>query len=302
MTSYSRRRFLGQSIAVGAAVAATPWSRLLAADAAAVAAQPAAPMFGMVTYQWGKNWDVPTLLANCQKAGLQGVELRTEHKHGVEPTIDAAARAEVKARFADSPVKLMGLGTNQKFDQTDPEEVRKSIEGAKAFVRLSHDIGGSGVKVKPNDIHKDVPVEKTTTQIGQALNELGAFAADFGQQIRLEVHGSCSRLPIIRQILDVATHPNVFICWNSNESDLEGEGLEHNFNLVKDRLGATTHVRPLDTPGYPWAELIALFVKIHYPGCLLLEAGGAPKGDPIEAIIHQRELFEKMVADAQRAM
>jgi sugar phosphate isomerase/epimerase len=298
MNAYSRRRFLGQSVALGAAaVTAGPLGRLLAAEASKPGSEMA---FGMVTYQWGQHWDVPTLLKNCEAAKLQAVELRTQHAHGVEPAIDDQKRAELKARFADSPVRLVGLGTNEHFDQEDPAEVKKCIDAAKDFVQLSHDVGGSGVKVKPNNLPKGVPVQKTTEQIGKALNLLGAFAADYGQQIRLEVHGQCSPLPIIRQIMDVAPHPNVYLCWNSNQQDLEGKGLQHNFNLVKDRLGPTTHVRPLDTPGYPWQQLIDLFVKMDYSGWLLLEAAGTPPGDPIQALVHQRELFEKMVADAQR--
>ncbi|NOX99449.1 MAG: twin-arginine translocation signal domain-containing protein, partial [Verrucomicrobia bacterium] len=30
---------------------------------------------GLVTYQWGKDWDLPTLIKNCEAAGLLGVEL-----------------------------------------------------------------------------------------------------------------------------------------------------------------------------------------------------------------------------------
>ena len=45
-----------------------------------------------------------------------------------------------------------------------------------------------------------------------------------------------ARLSIIRQIMDVATHPNVGVCWNSNDEDLRKPGLEYNFNLVKNRL------------------------------------------------------------------
>lgn len=295
MTACSRRHFLGQSLALGtAALAATPLGRLAAAEVSVSAG----PKFGMVTYQWGQDWDLPTLLENCAKAGLEAVELRTEHKHGVEPSLTAAQRAEVKARLADSPVTLVGLGANQQFDQLDPAAVRQAIEDAKAFVRLSHDVGGSGIKVKPNDLHKEVPVEKTTEQIGLALNELGAFAADYGQQIRLEVHGSCAPLPIMRKILDVATHPNVFVCWNSNQKDLDGEGLEANFRLVQERFGATAHVRPLDTPGYPWGELIRLFVQRPFSGYVLLEAAGRPEGDPVEALRRQRQLFKRMVAEA----
>ena len=40
---------------------------------------------GLVTYMWGADWDLPTLIKNCQLTGFRGVELRTAHKHGVEP-------------------------------------------------------------------------------------------------------------------------------------------------------------------------------------------------------------------------
>ena len=33
--------------------------------------------FGFTTYQWGQDWDIPTLIANCSKARAFGVELRT---------------------------------------------------------------------------------------------------------------------------------------------------------------------------------------------------------------------------------
>ena len=91
----------------------------------------------------------------------------------------------------------------------------------------------------------NVPHEKTIEQIGKALNELGEYAAGFGQQIRLEVHGQCAELPTIKAIMDVATDENVVVCWNSNKTDLEGDGLERNFKLVRKRFGATLHVREL---------------------------------------------------------
>ncbi len=70
---------------------------------------------GLVTYQWGAEWDLPTLIKNCEKSGFRGVELRTTHKHGVEPSIDDAKRKEVAKRFADSQVELVGLGTTCEF-------------------------------------------------------------------------------------------------------------------------------------------------------------------------------------------
>ncbi len=186
MQSIYRRDFLS-SVAgfAGAGLLNNTISSALAAVPAG-ADSSAQMKFGLVTYMWGADWDLPTLLANCEKAGAMGVELRTEHKHGVDPEISAEKRREVKQRFADSPVKLVGVGSNQAFHYPDQAQLRASIERAKAFIKLSHDIGGSGAKVKPNDLPKDVPQEKTIEQIGKSLNELGAYAADLGQQVRLE--------------------------------------------------------------------------------------------------------------------
>lgn len=251
---------------------------------------------GLVTYLWGKDWDVPTIIKNCTASSIFGVELRTEHAHGVEPSLSATERAEVKKKFADSQVKVLGLGTNQQYDFVEPEKVKESIQKTAEFIKLSQDIGGTGVKVKPNAFHEGVPHEKTLEQIGKALNECGKIAADHGQKIRLEVHGNGTQeLPNIKTIMDVADNKSVVVCWNCNDEDLLGEGLEHNFNLVKNRLGDTVHVREMNIGSYPYQDLMALFVKIKYNGWILLECRTDP-GDKVKAMIEQRELMEKMIS------
>ncbi|MHC4229099.1 MAG: sugar phosphate isomerase/epimerase family protein, partial [Planctomycetota bacterium] len=292
----SRRDFLKHSVYLGvAAVSAGPLGEVLALGRD----KPGSKMkFGLVTYLWGQDWDLPTLIANCEKTEVLGVELRTQHAHGVESSLSAGQRRDVKKRFADSPVTLLGPGTNFAFHHTDPAKLRRDIDGAKEYIKLSYDCGGSGIKVKPNDLPKGVPLEKTTEQIGKSLNELGRFAAEYDQMIRLEVHGSCSKLPTMKAIMDVAEHPNVGVCWNCNSQDLEGEGLEYNFNLVKDRFGDTVHVRELNIGSYPYQELMNLFVKMDYKGWILLEARTKPK-DRVKALAEQRHVFGDMVAKAQ---
>jgi sugar phosphate isomerase/epimerase len=292
----TRREFLGQSLTIGAAAALA--GRLGGARTAAGQEKTSKIRLGLCTYMWGYDWDLPTILANCAKARIFGVELRTEHAHHVEPNLGPEQREDVKRRFADSPITFVGLGTNVCFDNPDAERVNRSIEAAKAFVRLSHDCGGSGVKVKPNDFHNGIPHEKTIEQIGRSLNVLGRFAAGLGQQIRLEVHGSCSELPVIKQILDVADHPSVAVCWNCNPQDMIGQGIEHNFDLVKNRLGATTHIHELDSGKYPYQQLFDLSAGANYTGWFLLECSVMPK-DRVAALVQQRVLFERMLAAAK---
>lgn len=292
----SRRDMLRGSLAIGAAWAARPRG----VSAAAAAAPQAHIRFGMVTYQWGRDLDLPTLLKTCEAAGVLGVELRTTHAHGVEPSLGPSQRREVRKRFDDSPVELVSLGSAEEFHSPDPARLEKAIESTRAFLQLSHDVGSSGVKVRPNALPKEVPVEKTIEQIGKSLNRVGEFAAGLGQQVRLEVHGGCARLPIIKQIMDVATHPSVAVCWNSNAQDLEAPGLEHNFNLVKDRLGATTHVRTFDSKDYPWQQLMRLYVQAGYRGWWLLEAGTKLPEDRVKALADQKAMFDQMLAQALR--
>jgi sugar phosphate isomerase/epimerase len=300
----SRRKFVKSSATAGTALAAGPLVALSAdsgtkGERANAADQPGSKIqLGLVTYLWAKDWDLETIIKNLTASKVLAVELRSGHKHGVEIKISAEERQEVKKRFADSPVKLLGPGSAECFDHVDPAKLAKAIEDTKAFLKLSADLGASGVKVRPNDFHKEVEHEKTIEQIGQSLNVVGKFAGELGQQIRLEIHGGCSELPTIKKIMDIATDPHVGLCWNSNANDLKGAGLEQNFNLVKDRLGATTHIRELDSPGYPWDKLLELLVKIDYKGWLLLECT-SPIKDAVAALSHQREVFDKLLAQAR---
>lgn len=295
----TRRSMLTQTAAVGLATAGfrLPTSQALMKPTSG-RAKSADMQFGLVTYQWGKDMDLPTVIDACAKSGLTGVELRTEHKHGVEPSLSAAQRQEVRKRFADSPVELVGYGSNAQYHEDDPAKVKANIELTKQYVQLMHDCGGTGVKVKPNGFVKDVPREKTIEQIGNALNEVAEYGQQYGQQIRVEVHGSgTSELPVMKAIFDVATHPNVGICWNSNDTDLKDAGLEHNFNLVKGRFGATAHVRELTEPDYPYDQLFRLLVAAKYQGWVLLEARTEP-ADKVAALIEQRLAFERLLKAA----
>jgi sugar phosphate isomerase/epimerase len=254
--------------------------------------------FGLVTYLWAKDWDLPTLISNCQKAEVFGVELRTTHRHGVEPGLTPAQRRDVKKRFADSGVTLVCVGSDERFDNPDPDVLSRAIATTKKFIKLSHDVGSSGVKVKPDRFHENVPHQKTIEQIGNSLNIVGDFAADYGQQVRLEVHNQCAELAIIKSIMDIANHPNVAICWNCNQEDLAGSGLEYNFNLVKNRLGDTVHVHSLKSTPYPYRQLIGLLAKMDYKGWLELEEGRYIPNDPVKALVQERIMFEQMIAKA----
>ncbi len=255
--------------------------------------------FGWTTYQWGKDWDIPTLITNCSKAQVFGVELRTSqsYAHGVELELSAQQRSEVKKRFEDSPLTLVGLATSERYDSPESAKLKAAIENTKSYIKLSRDIGGSGVRVFPNSFHDGVPREKTIEQIGSALNILGAFAADYGQQVRLEAHGSAGELSTLRAIMDQVVQPSVRLKLNSDKRDTGGNGFEHNFNLVKDLLGDTLHLHNLKNTGFPYQLQMDLLVKMGWSGWQLLEISDKVP-DRVLALIEQRQIWDQMLANS----
>lgn len=251
--------------------------------------------FGLVTYQWGKDWDLPTLISNCEKTGFQSVELRTQHAHRVEISLNAAQRAEVKKRFANSSVTCVGYGSNFEYHSPDQAKLRENIEQTKEYIKLCKDIGATGIKVKPNNLPPEVPKEKTIAQIAASLNEVGKFAGDYGLLVRVEAHGPRTQeLPNMKAIFDRVTEPNVKICWNSNSVDLNPPGLEGNFNLVKQWIGDTVHVRELNLNDYPYQQLFKLLAGIDFNGWILLEASSMPT-DKIAAMKEQLAIFKELI-------
>jgi len=289
MATLPRRAFLQSTLAsLPLGAVALPG---IAATAEVPPASAARYRLGMVTYNMGKDMTLDELLAFCVKTGLEGVELRTTHKHGVEVELDAASRAAVKARFKDSPVALAGLGSAFEFHAKDPAEQRKHIDGAKAYAQLAADVGAPGIKVRPNGVFADEPIEATCARIGKAWHEVAAFAGDLGVQTRMEVHGKGSSDPKnIRKMIDAADHPNALVCWNSNTGEQDANGsIRANFELLKDRI-VLVHINEIGVYQYPWQELFDLLAEIDYSGFCLAEIAFNP--EPERFMKHYRTLFD----------
>ncbi len=286
----TRRHFLGAA-GLGAGVLAglgrVPGAR--AAEGPAVASRTPTMHLGLVTYNLAEKWDVATIIKNCEAAGFEGVELRTSHAHKVEVDLTKEERAAVRKQFENSKVRLMGLGSAFDYHTPDPAKLRRDIEATKEYIVLAQDVGATGVKVRPNGLPKEVPVERTLEQIGRSLRELGEFAAGHGQVIRLEIHGTgTSLIPHIKTILDIASHPSVGACWNSNQTDLAGEGWDHNFNLIKDRI-FSVHMRDLFLAEYPWRKLLTRLNETGFKGFCLAEIPGS--ADPVRVMKYYRALW-----------
>ena len=274
MMSLSRREFLAVA---GAAT-------LLPATAVATRANES-PKFkvGLVTYNVAQGWDLPTILKNCQAAEIAAVECRTTHKHGVEPSLTKDQRSTVKKQFADSGVVFWGCGSVCEFHAADMAVVKKNIEDCKQFLTLVKDLGGTGVKVRPNGVAKGHTVEQACDQIGTALKECGQAASDLGLEICVEVHGSVTQVPKnMKHIMVACDMPKtVGVTWNSNPTDIINGTLAEGFDLLAPHI-KSCHINDLtnDKAGkYPYRELFKRLRGINYDRYTMCEVGKSVDAD-----------------------
>lgn len=286
MTAMTRRGFVQTAGAMAAALAAPGHS-----VGAPAAAGTGAPPFrlGIVTYMVAADWDVPTILKVCRNVGIADVELRTTHKHGVEPSLGKAQRQEVSRQFVDAGVNLWGLGTTCEFQSPDPSVVAKNIDTCRQFIDLARDVGATGVKVRPNGLPKEVPVEKTLEQIGKALIPCGQAAASAGVEVWVEVHGGGTSKPSnMKAIMEHCGHKSVGLTWNSNAEDIEAGSVAQGFALLKPWI-LSCHINHLynDAAGkYPYRELFRLLRESGYNRPTLCEVHkGMPTPDSGEEFL-----------------
>jgi sugar phosphate isomerase/epimerase len=254
---------------------------------------------GLMTYLIGASWDISTIIENLHTTQLEHVELRTTHQHGVEVGLNKQQRLEVEKRFADANIAI-SLASAFSYHYEDKAELRKNIEETKEYLQLAADVGAEGIRVFPNAVPRegDNNREKILEQIGKSVSECANEGNRLGVEVRLEEHGQgTSNIPVIKQILDYADNPYVYVIWNCSQSDFTGEGLpkgyeglglEAQFDMVKDKIRCV-HLRDLSSD-YPWRELFSLLSKSGYKGYCDIEVSPA-SCEPVRYLSNFRTLF-----------
>jgi len=226
---------------------------------------------GAVTYNVLKDWDLETVISKLEQAGFAAVELRTEHKHSVEPSLTKEQRDAVKARFAKSKVRLLSYGSTCEFHAADAAVRARNVEIAKTWIDLAHDTGAWGVKVRPNGFPPGVTREQTIQNIAAALRECGDHAGKMGVEVWVEVHGKDTQEPsVCAAIMKATKHEQVGLCWNSNPTDVINGSVKQNFDLLKGWI-RNCHINELAST-YPYRELFTLLQQHRYDRYTLCEA------------------------------
>jgi sugar phosphate isomerase/epimerase len=259
------------------------------------------------------------LLAKIQQAGIPAVEIFCARQH--LDYRDTAQIAELGHWFKDSELKLHSLHSPMYTDEiwgrsgphsvitiTEPvkgqrlqmvDEIKRALEIAEVipFQFLIQHMGVSG---------EEFDMRKVDAAFS-ALEELRIFARQRGVEILLEnIPNELSSAERLLQFEEL-THIGLNYVFDTGHANMN-EGVEHAFNLLKDRIRSThihdndgksdTHLLPLVSQGgtIDWGKTMHLLRSRgdQYP--LLLELKEkADITNPLDAV---RQVFEQL--EAQR--
>src|SRR5438067_6812993 len=145
----------------------------------------------LMTYGLGKYLDRSALLEALRDAGFEGVEWRLDQNqpHGIEITLDAAGRRQAAEDCRAAGIALAGIASGNSYHTPDPNKLRAEIDATKERIDLAGDLGAPQIRVFGNNFPKEVPRERTVSQVAQAVQELCEYGAPRNVAVCLELHG-----------------------------------------------------------------------------------------------------------------
>jgi len=247
----------------------------------------------LLTYQLGKDFELDELLAVCARYGYKGVECRAElgHKHGIELDTTPRQRAEIKARFEDSPVELAGISTSCRFESLDPAERRQHVDTAKRFVDLAADVGAPRVRVFGNAFPEGSDKNEVVENVGNCLREIGEHAEGSGVDCNLEMHGDFYYWKYALRSVQIADHDRIGIVYNCDSRETRWSPIGEFLGPVAPYL-RHIHTHNLEDPRYPYGELFRILKNMGYHEFMSIEGGGSDDAERVIAIYAR--LFEWM--------
>ena len=244
----------------------------------------------LLSFNIGKDLELPELLKAAHENGFVGVELRCQlgHKHGVELDLDDAARQSVRDAFDDNYVDIAGLTVSNRFQYPDKKERQASVDEVKRYIELAADLDAGRVRVFGNDMPAGVPRSDVIQYVGESLRELGEFAEDFDIEVNLEMHGQFNRWRFARRAVEVADHPLIGIVYNCDPRDVIGGSVAATVDHVLPYI-QHVHMHELSDPRYPHHEFIPMLNKLDYTGYLSAEI--EPSSEPNRVLAYYSALF-----------
>lgn len=300
MNRSTRRQWLGQAVAAGAAVAV---GGLAAGPLRAI--EPLTRVnkgrlkLGLAAYSFGKFFkpDAPAgkamtmekFIDYCGNLNLDGAELTSYY---FPATIDAAYIAGLKRYAHIAGMELSGGAVGNDFCTPDEKKLETELASVKLWIDRYAEMGVPVIRVFSGNLHKGDSEEKAIERCIPWLQKACEHAGRRGVLLGLENHGFSMRMGAMMKIVKAVQSPWLGVNLDSG-----------NFRDVADPYAAMEELAPYSVnvqvkietnranknEKADFKRIIQLLRRTGYSGYVVLEFEG--KGDPFQEIPgHVQEL------------
>lgn len=154
------------------------------------------------------------LLATAARYGYAGVEPRVsgQQAHGIDVSLDATQRGNVRGRFEASGVAMCCLAVSSRY--ADPATVEQEVRDTAAFIDLAGDLACPRLRVFGGALPDGVSRDRAIAQVADALTSVAAQAAARGVTICLETHDAWTDPAHVAAVMEKVAHPNIAVNWD----------------------------------------------------------------------------------------
>lgn len=218
------------------------------------------------------------VLALAKRIGYDGVEPRlvSGHKHNIEVDIDAAARREIKSKFADSGITACCVATSCRY--ADPANTRQMVDETLRCIDLAADVGSPRIRVFGGQIGKGIEREDAIKIVADALRSMADHAGNRGVTVCMETHDDWCDPKNVAAVMKQVDHPAIAVNWDIMHPVRTGFAtIDESFQALKpwirhlhihDASKETGDLMPIGEGFIDHRRAIELLPEINYDGHL----------------------------------
>ncbi|NLT42085.1 MAG: sugar phosphate isomerase/epimerase [Anaerolineae bacterium] len=251
-------------------------------------------------------------LAALSRHGYQGLEARVEWKHrsGIEASLTAAQRAEVRRKVEDAGLTVCAVATSVRAAEGDPEARAKHMRDLDGYIDLAADLGAQYVRTFGGPRPRDRELKYVVDYVVEAYSSVLDHAADRSVVVLMETHDDWSHSSEVAAVVERVNHPNLKVLWDimhpqrMMEKPAETFGVIghltrhlHAHDGVYPEGGTRMEMRPLGEGVFDHATPLRLLDEAGFDGFFSVEVIHAPGSDhDAEGVLRQySEAFRRIM-------
>jgi sugar phosphate isomerase/epimerase len=228
------------------------------------------------------EWDLKEILTAAVRYGYEAIEPRSEvnQNHGVELGSTRKQRAEIKAMTDDFGVALSCIATSRSYALADLKERAESVDLTRRFVELADDVGCRHLRVFGGLTPEGMEYADAKKYVAESLRAAAEAAEGTDVYLCLETHDAYCLANDVMDVVNMAAHPHVQVCWDIMHPITHGQSMSEAFEYVKEHvLHCHIHDGKIDADGsvelcptgegdIPHDEAVQLLSTIDFVGAL----------------------------------